>query len=254
MISVIVPVYNVEKYLRRALDSIPGGVECIVIDDGSTDGSGDICDEYADRFRVIHQANAGVACARNRGIEESSGEWVTFLDSDDYYAKDAGKLMERAVSKHPDSPVIQFNHLRYYAVIDKTALKYTNKPGLYDLEHRPRLWEYCWNKLYKREFLDAHHIREEKGLQFGDDEIFVLRCLFESPIRCVDGATIVHCFENMDSITKTMNKKRIAAHFKAFTKFLHEHKADTEEGLRRRKAILDVLANHLRSGRYAEFF
>lgn len=252
-ISVIVPVYNAAPYLRRCLDSVPDGVECIIVDDGSKDGSGDICDEYADRFTVIHQKNKGVAVARNRGLEASSCEWATFLDADDHYAKDALALMRGAVAKHPDAPVIQFNHLRYYGAIGKTALKYTNSAGLYGLEDRPLLWEYVWNKVYRRDFLDEHGIRDPDGLQFGDDEIFVLRCLFEAPILCVDGATVVHCFENPDAITKTMSKKKIAAHHKAFMAFLHEFKADTDEGKRRRQAILDVLANHMHSGWYIEY-
>lgn len=255
MISVIVPVYGVEPYLRRALDSIPvaDDIEVIVIDDGSKDGCGAICDEYADRFTVIHQENAGVAAARNRGLDEAHGEWVTFLDSDDHYAEHAFDAMRKAIGKHPDAKVIQFNHYRYYAVIGKTALKYTNPAGSYRLGKRPRLWEYVWNKLYRRDFIEQHGIREPVGLQFGDDEIFVLRCMFEAPVTCVDAVTVVHCFENPDAITKTMTRKKILAHHKAFMAFLHEFKPDTDEGLRRRKAILDVLANHCRSDWYAKF-
>lgn len=89
-ISIIVPVYNVEKYLRECLDSISllkaVRWEAILVDDGSTDISGQICDEYAkqdSRFRVIHQKNAGVSAARNAGLEAAEGEWIWFVDSDD---------------------------------------------------------------------------------------------------------------------------------------------------------------------------
>lgn len=89
-LTIIVPVYNVERYLRACLDSIAGlscvTWEAILIDDGSTDNSGAICDEYAkraDRFRVIHQKNAGVSAARNAGLEAARGEWIWFVDSDD---------------------------------------------------------------------------------------------------------------------------------------------------------------------------
>ena len=90
-ISIIVPVYNVEKYLHRCIDSILvqtfTDFECIFIDDGSTDGSGRILDEYATedgRVRVIHQANAGVSAARNAGLAMAHGEWIGFVDSDDW--------------------------------------------------------------------------------------------------------------------------------------------------------------------------
>lgn len=89
-ISIIVPVYNVEKYLRECLDSISQlkafSWEAILVDDGSTDTSGQICDEYAkqdSRFRVIHQKNAGVSAARNAGLDAAKGEWIWFVDSDD---------------------------------------------------------------------------------------------------------------------------------------------------------------------------
>ena len=89
-ISVIVPVYKVEKYIRCCLDSIVTQTfadwECILIDDGSPDNSGKICDEYAEkdgRFRVIHQKNAGVSAARNAGLNVAKGAWITFVDSDD---------------------------------------------------------------------------------------------------------------------------------------------------------------------------
>ena len=89
-LTIIVPVYNVERYLRACLDSIAGlscvTWEAILVDDGSTDDSGLICDEYAERdarFRVIHQKNAGVSAARNAGLEAARGEWIWFVDSDD---------------------------------------------------------------------------------------------------------------------------------------------------------------------------
>lgn len=89
-VSIIVPVYNVERYLRACLGSIARlsafSWEAILIDDGSTDGSGAICDEYAAqdaRFRVIHQRNAGVSAARNAGLDMARGEWIWFVDSDD---------------------------------------------------------------------------------------------------------------------------------------------------------------------------
>lgn len=90
LVSIIVPVYNAEKYLRRCLGSIAGqtfaGFECILVDDGSTDGSPAICDEWAakdGRFQVIHQKNGGASAARNAGIEAARAPWLFFIDSDD---------------------------------------------------------------------------------------------------------------------------------------------------------------------------
>ena len=92
LISVIIPVYNVAPYLREAVDSAINqtyrNLEIIMVDDGSTDGSGDICDEYASRdprITVIHQKNCGSSSARNAGLDRATGEYIAFLDSDDAY-------------------------------------------------------------------------------------------------------------------------------------------------------------------------
>ena len=95
-VSIIVPIYNVEQYLRRCIDSLLAqtytNIEIVLVDDGSPDNCGDICDEYAQtdtRIKVIHKKNCGLSAARNSGIEAVSGEWVTFIDSDDWLETDA---------------------------------------------------------------------------------------------------------------------------------------------------------------------
>lgn len=105
-IGVIVPVYNTEKYLQKCLDSIIGqtysDLEIVLVDDGSTDNCGKICDEYAahdDRIIVIHQANGGLSAARNAGIEASTSPYITFVDSDDYIDKDTYESAAEAIRR-----------------------------------------------------------------------------------------------------------------------------------------------------------
>lgn len=107
MISVIVPVYNVENYLRRCVDSILGqtyrDLEVLLVDDGSTDGCAGICDEYAGRdprVRVVHKKNGGAADARNAGLEAASGEWIGFVDSDDFILPEMYETLHRACVEH----------------------------------------------------------------------------------------------------------------------------------------------------------
>ena len=106
MVTVIVPVYNVENYLRKCVDSIVhqtySKLEIILIDDGSTDHSGVLCDELSltdSRVRVIHKPNGGLSDARNAGIDAASGDWLSFIDSDDYITEDTIEtLLDAAVS------------------------------------------------------------------------------------------------------------------------------------------------------------
>jgi glycosyltransferase involved in cell wall biosynthesis len=101
MISVIVPVYNVKPYLRKCLDSIINqtyrDLEILIIDDGSTDGSGDICDEYRkdDRIKVFHTENRGLSAARNLGLDNTTGNWIGFIDSDDWIEPDMYEVLLR---------------------------------------------------------------------------------------------------------------------------------------------------------------
>ena len=115
-VSVIVPVYNVEKYLARCLDSLLGqtqpDIEILVVNDGSTDTSGRIVDEYAqkypDRIRAFHMENEGVSAARNRGVAEAEGKYLTFVDSDDYVTVDYLELMVEAAEKnHSDLALLR---------------------------------------------------------------------------------------------------------------------------------------------------
>ena len=103
LISVIVPVYNTEKYLDRCIQSILSqtysNIEILLIDDGSTDSSGAICDKYAEqdsRVRVFHKANGGVSSARNMGLDKAKGTWFTFVDSDDWIDMDMYEQMYNA--------------------------------------------------------------------------------------------------------------------------------------------------------------
>ena len=112
-ISIIVPVYNVEKYIRRCLDSIAAQTftdwECICVDDGTPDASGKICDEYAQkdgRFVVIHKENGGVSSARNVGLDVAKGEYVTFCDSDDWVEKEMLEVFYNTALKNDAEVVI----------------------------------------------------------------------------------------------------------------------------------------------------
>lgn len=142
--SIIVPVYNVEQYIRECLDSIAQlkafEWEAILVDDGSTDASGSICDEYAkreSRFRVIHQANAGVSAARNAGLEAARGEWVWFVDSDD--------------TINPDFEIVNPEVMGSADYVMFELRKFKDGEAMKSLAHQKG--EVCDEKLGKNDFL-----------------------------------------------------------------------------------------------------
>ncbi len=184
-ISIIVPVYNVEQYLPRCLDSIivqsfPDW-ECVLIDDGSKDDSGTICDEYAEkdkRFKVFHKENGGVSTARNVGIEKSKGEWITFVDADDYIGNN---FLIEFVTSINDNPSLILLTAFYTIQKGDTLLppkryslpdKQSSKEYLECLLSRDRVRIEVWGKLFKRSSLNS--IRFSENLKIGEDWFFLI--------------------------------------------------------------------------------
>jgi glycosyltransferase involved in cell wall biosynthesis len=176
LVSVIVPVYNVEKYLGRCVDSILGqtydNLEVILVDDGSTDGCPAICDDYSlndSRVKVIHKENGGLSDARNAGIEAMSGELVGFVDSDDYIERDMYEYLlsgmrNGAVGIACCPQIDTYEYRKYYNVsnVDET---FDSVAALEDLFF-DRRENYAWNKLYRAELWDG--VRFPKGMNFED--------------------------------------------------------------------------------------
>ena len=165
-VSVIVPVYNVEKYLKQCLDSIVDqtleDLEIVLVDDGSVDSSGTICDEYAkkdSRIEVIHKANGGLSDARNVGISKAKGRYIGFVDSDDYIKEDMYEILLNLIKKY-DADVSICN---LYDVIDGNECIRNKENGIREYSRLDILKEvlldkniqsYAWNKLYEKELFD----------------------------------------------------------------------------------------------------
>ena len=141
LISIIIPVYNVASYLREALDSAIHQtyekLEIIIIDDGSTDGSGEICDEYSDDSRVIiiHQTHQGVSAARNTGLELARGDYIAFLDPDDaYHLSFIRSMLEVTFRENADIVICKYYQLQTIKQMDageKRIILPSAKPGAY---------------------------------------------------------------------------------------------------------------------------
>ena len=164
-ISVIVPVYNVEKYLKQALDSIIAQTftdwECILVDDGSTDNSGEICEEYGrldPRFIVVHKENSGLSGARNRGIQEARGKFIGFVDSDDHVPADYLEILHDLILRN-DADVAIGNILREYIGFTRAtnfAEVETVIEGcdvMLEYQKQRKMSGHACNKLFRREVI-----------------------------------------------------------------------------------------------------
>lgn len=223
-ISLIVPVYNELPFLKRCFDSIENQTrkfdEVIVIDDGSTDGSSDFIDKYDKKFIIHHIRNLGVSYARNLGMEISSGDYITFLDSDDELLNNACENMYNTIIKYPDDNIFQFNHLRYYAKIDKISHKNDNSEGYFDLLHATECnsWWGVWNKIIRKEAIKKGF---RNGLNYGEDGLFNIDLFLSgSIIHTINIPAVVHHFENKSSLSHLKTHEDIRKQFHVYISVL----------------------------------
>lgn len=188
LISVIVPIYNVENYLRRCVDSIINqtykNLEIILVDDGSPDNCGEICDEYKkvdSRIVVIHKRNGGLSDARNTGLEIMHGEYVIFIDSDDYFEDNAIEVMlDMAEKQNADLVIADIRSINENGeILNEGKGQYTFQNGrIFSPEEAAKIFAQldwgAWNKLYKKNvhekiYFPKGKIHEDEAIMF---EIF----------------------------------------------------------------------------------
>jgi len=177
LISVIVAVYNVEPYLRHCLASIAAqsyqNLEVVLVDDGSTDGSGEICDSFSksdNRSIVIHQINQGVWAARNSGQKMAKGNYIMFVDGDDYLHQDAVKCLYEALIKHPECGLSMCNYKHTVSLEENLSVKKERLEHVISVEQLLNLNDkvlpdVVWNKLYRRSLIDGIWAREYRIAQ-----------------------------------------------------------------------------------------
>ena len=214
MISLIVPVYNEAPFLRRCLESIrtqsDRSAEIIIVDDGSTDGSEKICDEYERiGFIVYHIEHGGVSKARNYGMNMAHGDYITFLDADDALMDGALATMAKYAKK--DENIVQFNHYRYPNGPDGFPTVKKISEGRYPMTESPRYYVLVWNKIYKASFLRRNRIRFIEGMQFGEDEMFNTEAIIaNNGLYQAEPIIFKHFFDNKASLCRgELNLERI---------------------------------------------
>ena len=205
--SVIIPVYNSEKTIERCLksllDQIREDVQIIAVDDGSRDRSAEIIRSYP-AVEYIYQENAGVSCARNRGLDHARGTYVSFVDSDDFVAPDYFEAMDRA----GDCDLLVFAHRVLGKSPDVTEL-FEVMDTLDDSFDRLRLLLSSrrimspWDKRFRREIIEANHIRFIPGMNIGEDFNFCLACAMHSAqIRTIREKLLTFDVSNENSLSR----------------------------------------------------
>lgn len=221
LISVIIPVYNVDKYLGTCLDSVfsqtYGDYEVICVNDGSTDNSGDILDAYSSAHPgliVVNQENAGLSAARNTGLKHAHGEYVLFLDSDDWLEKDSLRVLSDAAC---GQDLICFNGRRFiedqglYEAADSmtpideiSGWEYYNR---FSLQTRRFAFVCVVLRMYRREYLVENDLWFAEGIYHEDNRFTPLACYYAKKVRVI-GDVLYNYRIRSSSITTTRNIKR----------------------------------------------
>lgn len=217
-LSIIVPVYNVEKYLPKCLESLIkqtlNDIEIICVNDGSMDNSLAILKEFASRdsrIRIIDNQHQGVAKTRNTGIEQSTGEYIGFVDSDDYIDIDFfEKLYNSATKSNSDIAIASIlKHKNFFNIYNA---KYTKEETAITIQDKIKLCEdkkhfffYAWNKIYHSGFIKKNNIKFSEG-QIYEDVMFAIKALYYSNKIISVYGTKYHYIEHENSLTKYKDK------------------------------------------------
>lgn len=237
-LSIVVPVYNAEEYLEKCLNSLVNqtikNIEIILVNDGSTDNSLKICERFAQtdsRIKIFNQINSGQSKARNVGLDNASGEYVSFMDSDDWADLDYYEKLVNTAEKHNAevscaSIIREKKHTKKMRINYKKETEYSQPQAKIDAAKSPDMC-YVWNKVYKRELIEKLNLRFIEGMIFEDVDFVTRAVYFSNKIVTVPN-TYYHYWANDNSTVKTMrksDKKRADSLVakKSVLKFFKEH-------------------------------
>ncbi len=207
-LSIIIPVYNAERYIKNCIDSIINetekDVEIIVINDGSTDSTKDIIKKIAEEnksVKIFNNDNKGVSYSRNYGIRKASGKYILFLDADDYLSREWKKIIKVVTKNEFDYSII--GNVDFPDFLDKKKILFYTI-GLTDIE-------YCfstpWSKIYRREFLIENNIFFDEKIFNGEDELFNIMTILKANIIKFHKASIYNYRLSKGSLTKKFDKE-----------------------------------------------
>ncbi|WKA53230.1 glycosyltransferase family 2 protein [Planococcus shixiaomingii] len=217
-VSVIIPVYNVEAFLEECIESVlkqtHPDIELLLINDGSTDRSGEICDRFANednRIRVIHQPNSGPSAARNNGLQAATGEYIQFIDADDTIHPEMIERFMASIGSHSllisgYCSVLKQNGEIYHSIQNQLPLigEFSKQEFLVNFtDLYPHFFiHYVWNKFYRTSFIKEAGLQFNPRVDWGEDLLFNLEVIERcSSIRLVEGGLYNYTHSNTESIT-----------------------------------------------------
>lgn len=228
-LSIIVPVYHVANTLQRCVDSIVSQTftdwELILVDDGSPDNCGAICDDYAEkdsRIKVIHKENGGLSDARNAGIKMAQGEFVTFVDSDDYIHQDTYEQVMKAAAEEDDVEIIEYPIVVHAGHSSQQELRFSDMvypdSRTYWLEGKAYTHSYACNKVFRRYLF--HNVEFPKGYKFEDVWTIPQLLKHDPVIMTISQGLYYYCW-NTEGIT-------VQASGEDLQQLLHAHLTDAQ--------------------------
>ena len=227
-ISVIVPVYKTEKYIRQCVDSIINqtykNLEIILVDDGSPDNCGQICDEYAEkdsRVRVIHKSNGGLVSARKAGINIATSDYITYVDSDDWIDEGAYSYAANVLESHnvdvfifglnrvsEDSSIYEHENIPegFYSKYEiyKEIIKISNQNYFF----KKIFSTVCWNKLFKADIIRTNVVNVDNSIKIGEDAALIYPSLLDSDSYYITHSAYYNYRKNNNSIMNSFDNER----------------------------------------------
>ena len=264
-VSIIVPVYNAQEYLKRCVDSILSqdyrDFELLLMDDGSKDASGEICDAYAQqdgRVRVVHKENTGVSDTRNQALELARGTFLQFLDSDDWIVPEATRLLVRSMEEYNCDMVISDfyrvsgERLAQKGDIEEDKVMSRQEFASYMIEN-PADFYYgvLWNKMYRRSIIEEYHIRMDTSISWCEDFLFNLEYILHANVFYALQAPVYYYVKTKGSlasqglsITKTVKMKfMVFEYYNEFYKNVYDEKAYEKKRLSVYRFFLDAASD-----------
>lgn len=234
-LSIIIPVYNVRTYIKRCIESIVeqpiAGIEILIVDDGSTDGSGVLCDQLAcdnNNINVIHKSNGGVSTARNVGLKEARGKYVMFVDPDDYIEK--GSLVNILKNIDENMDLIIYRSYIRSVNISKEFPSYVEYLSRYPYRGKDVYlsgkYARCvvWSAIFRLSFIRENNLSFIEGMANGEDAAFMTFFFIKDPLFILQDIHLYNVFERGDSASRYWNFEKISRMCNNITLLDHQRK------------------------------